>query len=184
MRWRDYVGKAIYLACCAVFGYDPESQSALSHFIPAYTDDVNTPQAPRNVDVCYFDVQTFQGQSNFDYIMERQVTRNSIAKTGIVKTIPCSVLLTFYGPNADEDAEDFWSLFQWDNGGNSPRAILRQMKIAPIGKPDRPISTIEVEGTYQRRRSDVRVNLAYLVEKEYDSSHVDTVPDIGIQHQQ
>ena len=183
MGWREDISDGIFLALCAALGYDPEGDG-LKRFIPAYTENTITPQAPRNLNVCYFDVRTYEGQdSGFDYIMHRQVVVNGQAKTEIKKTIPATVLVTFYGPSAEEDAEEFWSMFQLDNGKDSPRAILRNMRIVPIGKPDRPTTLYEVEGTYQRRRCDVRVNLAYLVVSERDSSHIDTVPDIGFQVQ-
>lgn len=183
MGWRQEIANGIFYACCAAFNLNPEAQEGLSRFVPAYTENEITPQAPRDVDVCYFSIGQYQGESNLDYIMLKQANVNGQTKTRITKTVPCSVLLTFYGPNADDDSEFFWSAFQWDNGVNSPRSILRKRKIVPIGKPDRPVSLYEVEGTYQRRRCDVRVNLAYLDVGEKNSSYIDTVPDTGIRFQ-
>lgn len=182
MGWFEEVREGIYLALCAAMGYDPAT-TGLKKFIPAYIENQETPQAPRDVDVCYYAVGTEQGNTDLDYIMLKQVVKNGQTKTQIKKTVPCYALMTFYGPNADDDSERFWSMFQWDNGANSPRAILRNLKIVPIGMPDRPVSLYETEGTYQRRRCDVRVNLAYLDVGEFESSHVDTVPEIGIQPQ-
>jgi len=183
MGWYETVRDGIYEALCASFGLDPESREGLDRFVPAYVEDTMTPQAPRNVNVCYFNVETPQGGGDQDYIMQKQIKSNGITKTQITKTVHASVLCTFYGPSADDDAERFWSMFQWDNGVNSPRAILRSKRIAPIGTPARPISLYEVEGTYQRRRSDVRVNLAYLDISEHISSEVDSPPVIVIQPQ-
>lgn len=183
MGWYEDVRDGIFEALCASFELDPESQDALRKFVPAYVPDTETPQAPRNVDVCYYDVQTSTGNDDLDYIMLKQKLTNGQAKTEIKKTVPASVLCTFYGPNADDEAERFWSMFQWDNGVNSPRAILRKKRIVPIGKPARPVSLFEVEGTYQRRRCDVRVNLAYLDIAEHNSSEVDSVPAVSIQPQ-
>ena len=184
MGWYETVRDGIYDALCATFRIDPDSQEGLSRFVPAYVEDTTTPQAPRNVDVCYFSIGSYQGDPSFDYIMERQILVKGATKAQITKTVPCSVLLTFYGPNADNDAEEFWSLFQWDNGANSPRSVLRKSRIVPIGKPERPVSLYEVEATFQRRRCDVRVNLAYLEISEHDSSEIDSVPDVGIQLQE
>lgn len=178
MGWYSTVKSAFYEALCATFGYDPDSAEGMNKFIPAYLEETIKPQAPRNLDVCYYAINNFQGDSGFDYIMLRQADKNGKTKTEIRKTVPCSVLTTFYGPNADDEAEEFWSKFQWDSGVNSPRAILRNYSIVPIGKPARPISLYEVEGTYQRRRSDVRVDLAYYDVSTYDSSEVDTPPEI------
>lgn len=183
MGWYDEVRDGTYEALCASFGLDPDSQTTMARFVPAYVENTMTPQAPRNVDVTYFAIEGYQGESGFDYIMLSQKNANGQAKTSIKKTVPSSVLITFYGPNADNDAETFWSMFQWDNGVNSPRAILRKRNIVPIGKPARPISLYEVEGTYQRRRCDVRLGLAYYDVSDHDSSHVDTVPEIGIRSQ-
>lgn len=183
MGWFQTVRDGIYLALCAAFKVDPDSPEGLERFVPAYVENTITPQAPRNLDVTYFSVESFQGESGCDYIMQTQVVRNGKIMTQIKKSIPCSVLVTFYGPNADDEAEQFWSQFQWDNGSSSPRAILRDMQIVPIGTPNRPVSLFEVEGTYQRRRSDVRVNLAYLEISEYESSEVDSPPEIGIRPQ-
>ena len=184
MGWYSTVREGIYLALCAAFGLDPDSSAALAKFVPAYVEDTITPQAPRNLDVCYFAVDRYTGESGLDYIMLAQETNiYGQVLTRIKKSVPATVLLTFYGPNADDEAESFWSRFQWDSGVNSPRAILRDKRIVPIGTPARPVSLFEVEGTYQRRRCDVRVNLAYLDIEEFESSHVDTVPEITSQPQ-
>ena len=183
MGWREAVSEGIYRALCAALGYNPEG-NGLKRFIPAYVNNTITPQAPRDVDVCYFDVRAYEGQdSGLNYIMQNQVVVNGQPKTKIMKSVPVTVLVTFYGPNADNDSEEFWSMFQWDNGKESPRAILRSRRIVPIGRPYRPTPLYEVEGTYQRRRCDVRVHLAYLDVGEKNSSHIDTVPEIGFQVQ-
>ena len=179
MGWYEAVRDGIFEALCATFNLNPETDG-LNRFIPAYTDDAVTPQAPRNKDVSYFSVERFPG-STLDYIEEKQVLVNGLTKTRLQKSVPASVLVTFYGPNADDDAEFFWSEFQRDGGKNSPRGILRGKNIVPIGKaPDRPQPLFEVEGTYQRRRSDVRVNLAYLDVTEHESSEITIPPEVVI----
>ena len=178
MGWYDSVRDGIYEALCASFGLDPDATTSLDRFVPAYVEDTETPEAPRNVNLCYYSIESYSGDSTLDYIMHKQILKNGQTKTQITKSVPCSVLVTFYGPDADNDAEYFWSMFQWDNGVNSPRAVLRKRNIVPIGKPARPVSLYEVEGTYQRRRSDVRVNLAYLDITDHDSSVVNTPPEI------
>lgn len=181
MGWFEEISNGIYEALCAAFEVDPDGEG-LKRFVPAYVEDTLTPQAPRNVNVCYYYVGTYQGDSGFDYIMHKQSTRNGKVVTEIKKTIPASVLVTFYGPDADNDAEAFWSLFQWDNGVKSPRSILRRKNIVPIGKPARPVSLYEDEGTYKRKRSDVRVNLAYYEVTVKDSSHIDVIPELEFLH--
>lgn len=177
MAWFDAVSDAVARMLCACFNLDPESQEAASRFIPAYVEDMTTPQAPRNKNVVYYALSEMQG-SGFDYIMHRTDTVKGQTKTAIKKTIPINCMLTFYGSNADNDAELFWSMFQWDSGAESPRAILRSKRIVPIGLPERPVSLFEVEGTFHRRRCDVRLNLAFLEITEYQSSAVTEPPEI------
>lgn len=184
MGWMETVRDGIYRALCAAFRLEPESQEGLTKFVPAYVENTITPQAPRDIDVCYFNVESYPGDNSLDYVMLNVTGINDgAAKMEIKKTIPCSVLITFYGPNADDEAEFFWSIFQWDNGVGSPRSVLRDKRIVPIGTPNRPVSLYEVEGTYQRRRCDVRVNLAYLEVSEFDVSEVEVAPEIGVQSQ-
>lgn len=181
MGWFESVREGIYEALCASFGCDPDADG-LKRFIPAYDENVNVPEAPRNVDVAYYNVETYQGNDdNLDYVENMQILVEGQTKTQIKKSVPASVLVTFYGPNADDDAEKFWSAFQFDFGKGSPRSILRGKNIVPIGKPLRPVSVFEVEGTYKRRRSDVRVNLAYLDVEAVSSSEVHSAPDIQVQ---
>ena len=182
MGWIETVRTGIYKALCAAFELDPDG-AGLKRFVPAYVENTVTPQAPRNVNVTYYSVEAYPGDSTLEYQMETQIDDDGLAKTRIQKSIPASVLITFYGPDADNDAEKFWTMFRWDRGKGSPRSVLRQMGIVPIGYPGRPVPVYEEEGTYQRRRSDVRVNLAYLETSEHESSQVDVAPEIIIQAQ-
>ena len=177
MAWFHTVSMAVSRMLCACFNLDPESQEAASRFIPAYIENDTTPQAPRNKNVVYYALSEMQG-SGYDYIQLKTRETNGQVKTAITKTIPIQCTLTFYGSDADDDAELFWSMFQWDSGAESPRAILRSEKIVPIGLPERPVSLFEVEGTFHRRRSDVRLNLAYLDVAEHVVSAVTEPPEI------
>ena len=106
MGWRKTVGDGVYYALCAAFNYNPETDG-LKKFIPAYIENTITPQAPRDVDVCYYDVRQYEGQdSGLNYIMQNQAVKNGQPKTKITKSIPATVLITFYGPNADDESED------------------------------------------------------------------------------
>ena len=82
---------------------------------------------------------------------------DAVAK--ITRNIPVTVLCTFYGPNADDDSEHFWALCQTDVDNTSPRTVLRRKKIVLDGKPEFPVGVDQVEGTFIRRRCDVRLNL-------------------------
>ena len=177
MAWFQAVSDAIARMLCACFNLDPESQEAANRFIPAYIEDMTTPQAPRNQNVVYYALSEMQG-SGFDYIQHRMDVVDGQTRTVIAKTIPINCLLTFYGSKADDDAELFWSMFQWDSGAESPRAILRSQRIVPIGMPGRPASLFEVEGTFHRRRCDVQLNLAFLDISAHASPAVDEPPKI------
>jgi len=177
MAWFQTVSDAVALMLCAVFKLDPAGSDAASRFIPAYLEDATTPQAPRNKNVTYYALSEAPG-TGFDYIQAKTGVGAKGARTVVTKTVPVSVLLTFYGSNADDDAEHFWSQFQWDSGSGSPRAILREKNIVPIGLPDRPVSMFEVEGTFHRRRCDVRLSLAYLENTENAVGIVEQTPEV------
>lgn len=177
MDWFQKVSYAVARMLCACFNLDPESPEAAARFIPAYLESDTTPQAPRNKNVVYYALSEMQG-SGLDYIQHKTLVKEGQTVTVIQKTIPIACTLTFYGPNADNDSELFWSMFQWDSGAESPRAILRSEKIVPIGLPERPVPLFEVEGTFHRRRCDVRLNLAFLDISEYQSSAVTEPPEI------
>lgn len=177
MGWMENVRTAVYKALCATFGVDPALTTSAARFIPAYVENATNPQAMRNANVCYYAISEERSEGT-DYVQISYKKPSTQGKAVLTRTIPISVLLTFYGPNADNDAETFWSMFQWDSGAVSPRAVLRGEKIVPIGKPDMPVSLFEVEGTYHRRRCDVRLRLAYLYVTEHDASLVEQPPEI------
>lgn len=176
MAWFQTVSNAVYTAACRAFNLDPESQQGYARFVPAYLPNATTPQANRDADVCYYAVSERQGTA-WDYTMQNIDS----GKLTVKKTIPVTVLFTFYGPNADDDAEHFWSALQIDTGYGSPRKVLRDANIALDGTPERPVSLFEIEGTYHRRRSDVRVNLSYLDTMTKNVSTVESGPDIVVQ---
>lgn len=173
MAWFQHVSNAVYTAACRAFNLDPASQEGLARFVPAYLPNATTPQADRDVNVCYYAVSERQGTA-WDYTM--QEAGNS--KISVTKTIPVTVLFTFYGPNADDDAEFFWSALRIDTGYGSPRQVLRGSRIALDGTPQRPVSIFEVEGTFHRRRCDVRVDLSYLDVEDKAAAMVTSPPDI------
>ena len=170
------VQDGVYLALCAAFQIDPGSEEGAARFAPAYLPNATTPQAPRNKNVCYYALSVEQG-TTFDYTMLETGPSGTVVK----KTIPVSALLTFYGPDADNDAEAFWSAIQVDTGYGSPRSVLRSMRIVPDGRPGRPVSLFETEGTYHRRRCAVRLDLLYLDYQDMGSpGTVEEVPDITL----
>lgn len=175
--WFKPVSDAVYMALCAAFRLDPESDEGLARFVPAYTEDVTTPQAPRNANVCYFAISLRQN-TEYDYVERSYVVENGSPKAIVSRPIPVSVLLTFYGPRADDDSDSFWSLIQWDSGPESARAALRKRGIVLDGKPERPVSLWETEGTHNRRRCDIRMNLLCQALSKYDTELVQELPEI------
>ena len=179
MDWKDHVSNAVYLALCKVFGLSPDSDEAMARFIPAYLEDATNTQAPRKTNVVYYAL-SLMTDTNYDYVQVSHELANNTPKAFVQKTIPVSALLTFYGKDADNDAEMFWSHFQVDEGKGSARSALRKVNVVPIGKPSRPTIIYEVEGTYQRRRLDVRLNLAYFQTSTSDYGWINTPPAIDI----
>lgn len=177
-RWRKPVSDAVYLALCATFELDPESDEGLARFVPAYEKDVTTPQAPRNANVCYFDISLMQG-TEYDFTEKKYSIKNGLPTIELQKPIPVTCLLTFYGQDADDDAEQFWSLIQFDSGPSSGRALLRKRNIVLSGRPERPVSVWQTEGTYNRRRCDVRMNLLFTFTSEYETEFVEIMPEIN-----
>ena len=181
MDWIEHVRESLHRALSAAYGLDPASNDALKKIIPAYIETATNTQAPRNVDLCYFSVSS-ESDTDLDYIQTsvKYVKGNPIGV--LSKTIPVNVLLTFYGPHADGDSERIWSALLWDQDQTSPRAVLRKRKIVFRGKPKRPVSLYEVEGTYQRRRCDIQLELAYLEETERALTTIIASPDIIVVH--
>lgn len=160
MAWLDTANAAVFRALCAVFALDPDGSEAASRFRCAYTGTAVThPQADRERDVCYYTVTETSdpalAHTRRDYALDEQ-GRMTVR---IHKVLPLSCLLTFYGPNADEDAEACWSGLFADYGHGSPPDVLRQSGLSLVSWPDRPLSLPELQGSLWRRRCDLRVGL-------------------------
>ncbi len=173
MGWMDHMRDAVYLALCAAFSMDPEADASLSRFAPAYYENATNPQATRDTNICYYALSEEETPGT-DYIQVQYCGPGARIK----KTIPVMALLTFYGPNADDDAETFWSMVQFDAGAISPRGVLRSKNVVLNGTPGRPVAVYESEGTYHRRRCDVRLRLAYLETKDQAIGLVEVPPEI------
>lgn len=176
--WNEKVSDAVYDMLCAAFKVNPDLDSSLSRFVPAYVEDVTTPQAHRPKNVCYYYFSVTQG-TEYDYIevSHKRNTKGELVAT-VKKNIPVTLLLCFYGPDADADSEYFWSAFLHDSGYNSPRAVLRRQDIVPSGKPKRPLFIEQTEGTYNRRRCDVSMNLLYKMKYEEVVEAIMSAPEI------
>jgi len=176
MGWYETVCDAVFDALCAAFGMNPETNAALERFIQAYLPNSARPQAARTTDLCYYSVS----EDNTDTAYGYQMIQYEDSKATIKETIPFSVQLVFYGPNADNDAHKFWRLFQFDSGYDSPRSVLRRARIVPNGAVPRPTSLFETEGAYQRRRCDIRLSLAYLDIETRTIATISKAPDLNV----
>lgn len=178
MAWRQRVSDAMYQTLCRSFQIDPTSEEGMKRFVPAYIYEATTPIADRNMNVCYYDIRP-GNEEGFRYIETTYAPKSGTgAKATIEKNIPITILLTFYGPNADDDSEYFWGLCQADLDYKSPRAYLRKLGIVFSGKPEFPVGLDQVEGTYLRRRCDVRLNLVLYDAHLLPYETVEHVPDI------
>ena len=175
MAWYEKVKDAVYDMLCSTFGADPEAQTSLDRFVPAYTDNVTTPQYNSNDNVCFYTLSEEQGTS-VDYVSEETDGKHIL----ITSNIPISLLLTFYGPKAYDDAEYFWSRAMVDNGSGSPRSVLRKNQITYRGRPVRPVTSPELEGTLWRNRCDVRVPLVYLNVDQVDAGMIEEAPEVTV----
>ena len=178
MAWRKHVSDAVYLAVASAMGLDPDNQSTIDRIVPAYVStEVTTPQYNVNDNVVFFDPQ-LESAPEAGWV----TVRGEDGKIAVTKTIPVSLLLTFYGPDADDDSEQVWSRLMVDYGAGSPRAILRANNIVfnyGLGRmPPRPVQAPELEGTLWRRRCDLRLSLSYLCTDEVGMNPVEEVPEI------
>ena len=180
MGWLETTQDAIYKALCASFRIDPESEEGMKRFAPAYLFPATTPIADRNVDVCYYDIKPGEDEGlNYETI-EYAPKDDPNVLASIKRNMPVEVLITFYGPNADNDSEKFWSLCQADTDYRSPRAVLRGYDILFNGKPGFPVGLQEIEGTYIRRRCDVQLNLILRDVHKVEYGYVNTPPDMHV----
>ena len=179
MGWFEHVSDAVYDAVAAAMGLDPGLQSTVDRIVPAYVPGVTTPQYNSNDNVIFYDLSE-ESAPEAGWVS----IRNEENALNITKVIPVSLLLTFYGPDADDDAEKVWSRLLVDQGAGSPRAILRSNHIVfnyGLGRmPPRPVSMPELEGTLWRRRCDLRLSMSYLCTDELETTTVEKVPEVEL----
>lgn len=181
MGWFETVSDAVYTALCSAFDCNPDKKESMSRFVPAYLFQATTPQADRNVNVCYYDIRPADDPGfNYQTVLYAPKDAQNVAAS-VRRNIPITVLFTFYGPNADNDSEKFWSLCQADIDYRSPRSVLRKYHIVMNGRPGFPVGLDQIEGTYIRRRCDVRVNLVLRDVNNIGYVPVENPPDMSIQ---
>lgn len=178
MNWMLKASDAVFDSLCALFGVDPESDASFFRFRDANSDETTFPQANRTDNVCYYTLSNEASQSNA--WTQQKVVGDELHVTS---NIPLTCLFTFYGPNADIDAERLWSLIGVDSGYGCPRSILRQAGIVLVpSDTERVVVSPELEGSLWRRRCDVRVRMSMRQEEVIRVGTVTHVPDIIVRN--
>jgi len=175
MGWKSNVQDIMYSALCAAFDMDPDAQASMDKFMPYYIDGMTIPQNDSDADVCFYDVSIAPGE-------EFVLVNGSVNARTIRERIPVSVLFSFYGPSAEEEAEAFYRRVIVDTGHGCPRYVMRAGDCYPAFGPGlmpaRPVLLWEPEGTFWRRRCDLRLNFVYLYEDKRNVNTVTEAPEI------
>lgn len=175
-RWKDVAAEGIAKALCAVFEVEWESDEALSLIRYAYKTDRAAPMPGRAENVIYIQLGLIQDAPT-DWAATSYGTDG---KAVLTKTLPLSVLLTFYGNDSEEMSEYARTRLLADTGYNSPRAILRGYKMVPVLPFSSPLPVREPDGGEWRLRSDLRIRLNLLHQDTYDYNQVFEAPELTI----
>ena len=173
-QWQRDSEIAVALALCAVFGLDPESDEAIGFIRYTRRNGQNTAEADTGRDVVYITLSSISDPATAWASMRYDENGNA-AQT---KTIPLSCLLSFYGEHANEYAEQARSGIMVDTGHGSPRYILRDHALVPVGWPDNPVTMPEPVGGVWRTRSDVRLRLNRLQVDQYSFEPLAQPPEV------
>ena len=179
MGWRETADRAVFDALCAVFGLDPESGEASRRFRAAYLQEATNPPTDRTKNVCYYALSE-QLAANLDSVETSYQEGAEGMKAVLRKIIPVQCLFSFYGPDADDDAEKLWSLLYLDTGAGCARSILRHAQMVPVPRPNRPLAVPELEGSLWRRRCDLTVFFSLLDETSVPVAQLAHAPEISL----
>lgn len=173
-RWKDKAAEGIAKALCVVFDAEWESDEALSLIRYAYKTDSTPPEGERLENMVYI---------HLSLVQDAPTSWSSLAygedgKTVLTKTLPLSILLTFYGNDCEEMAEYARTRLLADTGYNSPRSILRGYKMVPVLPFSSPVNVHEPDAGEWRLRSDLRIRMNLLHEDTYDYGSVQEIPDL------
>ena len=157
----------LFRALSLSLGLDPESPSAQDLIRPAWS---NTPQTSIDTDVVYFDLQADTSSSD-GYL--------SGSGTGVSRTIPLTLHLVFYGPNAVENAHRVRTHLFLEDSPSSPRRILRGANLVPIPDPSEPGILHEPEGSLWRTRCDLFLRLRWLTSESHTMPKITEPPEIN-----
>ena len=170
----DSLFPILFEALCMCFGYSPSSAQARKTFLRAFQETATVPQPPRNVNVCYFDLVPEKGPEP----KYTTVRRKSDGHDEYSRTVPISLRLMIYGP----EAEDYAWMIRTMLFSDAVKAKLRQNGIVPIPEPEEPISLPEIEGTRWRKRCDLTISLRILQSFTAAGSSVLVPPQLDITH--
>ena len=160
----------IYEVLCMCFGYSPSSAQASKTFIRAYQPSDTVPRPPRTANVCYFDLVPEKAPDP----KYTSVSRKSTARDEYTRTVPLSLKLLFYGPDAEDYAWTVRTVLFTD----AVKSRLRQNGIVPIPSPEEPVSLPEIEGTMWRKRCDLTISLRVLQTFTVEGTAITVPPEL------
>lgn len=175
-KWKDKAKEGIAKALCVVFDVEWESDEALSLIRYAYNTASTNPKAEREKNVIYIAVSHVQDPATEWGSTSYQDDGSAIHQ----KTIPLSVLLTFYGHDCEEMAEYTRSRMMTDTGFGCPRSILRGYSMVPVPPIGSPTAVHEPDEGMWRLRADLRIRLNLLQEDTYTFEDVERIPEIEL----
>ena len=141
-------------------------------YIRAFQPDGTIPQPPRDKDVCYFDLSPVRAPDPKYTTVDRSHPVNDF----YTRTVPVSLKLYFYGPNAEDHAYRVRTMFFSD----AVKSTLRKNGIVPVPEPEEPVSLPEIEGTMWRKRCDLTISLRLLQSFTAEGSSVLVPPELDI----
>lgn len=173
-KWKDRAKEGIAKALCSVFEVEWESTAALDLIRYAYTTESTSPKADRQRNVIYIALSQVQDPAtewgSASYMDDGSVVHR--------KTIPLSVLLTFYGHDCEEMAEYARSRIMTDTGFGCPRQILRGYHMVPVPPIGSPTAVHEPDEGMWRLRADLRIRINLLQDDYYTFNGVEEIPEI------
>lgn len=165
--------EAVFRALAAGMGLAPDSRQASRSLRRAYTDPA-PPAAGPEERVLYFHMTPDAGAPVAGELSHEQGRRR------FFRMESWKLLLTFYGPGAEEAAWRMRSRLFLDGAGQ-PRALLRAAGIFPVPGPAAPMLVWEETALRRRARADLVVDMRVRVNDEAgDEPGVACLPEIRI----
>ena len=176
-RWKEKAFEGIAKALCMVFDLEWDSDEALKFIRKAYQQNITPPKASRRENVVYIHMSLVQDAPT-DWAA---TSYGADGQAVLTKTLPLSILLTFYGDDCEEMSEYARTRLLADTGYPCPRAILRDYNMVPVLPFSSPIPVHEPDEGEWRLRSDLRIRLNLLHQDTYQYQAVESIPDLTIE---